>query len=36
MLKPGKLMMETPMTLAASNIFDDLGFSPQEAENLRL
>jgi predicted XRE-type DNA-binding protein len=29
-------MIETSMTLASSNIFDDLGFSPQEAENLRL
>jgi predicted XRE-type DNA-binding protein len=29
-------MMENSMTLASSNIFADLGFSPQEAENLRL
>jgi predicted XRE-type DNA-binding protein len=29
-------MMENSMTLASNNIFDDLGFSPQEAENLRL
>jgi predicted XRE-type DNA-binding protein len=30
------MIMENSMTLASSNIFDDLGFSPQEAENLRL
>jgi predicted XRE-type DNA-binding protein len=30
------MMMENSMTLASSNIFADLGFSPQEAENLRL
>jgi predicted XRE-type DNA-binding protein len=29
-------MMENSMTLASNNIFDDLGFSPEEAENLRL
>jgi predicted XRE-type DNA-binding protein len=29
-------MMENSMTLASNNIFDDLGFSPEESENLRL
>jgi predicted XRE-type DNA-binding protein len=29
-------MNTNQMTLASSNIFEDLGFSPQEAENLRL
>ncbi|MFM2432432.1 MAG: hypothetical protein RLZZ511_3646 [Cyanobacteriota bacterium] len=28
--------MENQITLASANIFEDLGFSPQEAENLRL
>jgi predicted XRE-type DNA-binding protein len=28
--------MDTQLTLASDNIFADLGFSPQEAENLRL
>jgi predicted XRE-type DNA-binding protein len=30
------MMTKNAITLASNNIFDDLGFSPQEAENLRL